>query len=214
MTHRLTHSGAHCVVALWQEAVAQYTAIAADLERVLPQGAGSALARQSGGEDALQALPAALSNLHSLLIHVAARLDRLHEHLADAKEAHLANLAAVRSISPDGSSCLYAGRVHTVSCSSQDGTASLVPLYFAGDWGRPPLALSLTGRHIRANTQVLTERFPGCFWGWRRHCFFSHHMNIIPHCLFKSLYILVQHVQSARPNVVTVVLAVVCAGRR
>ncbi|CAL8467152.1 g6688 [Coccomyxa elongata] len=77
----------------FQEAVAQYTTIAADLERVLPQGSG-APARRAGGEDALQALPAALSNLHSLLIHVAARLDRLYERLADAKEAHLAQLAA------------------------------------------------------------------------------------------------------------------------
>ncbi|BDA40534.1 probable nucleoporin p58/p45 [Coccomyxa sp. Obi] len=78
----------------FQEAVAQYTAIAADLERVLPQGSAAQARRAACGEDALQALPAALSNLHSLLIHVAARLDRLHERLADAKEAHLAQLAA------------------------------------------------------------------------------------------------------------------------
>ncbi len=93
------------LTALCQEAVAHYTAIAADLERVLPQGSG-APARSAGDEDALQALPAALSNLHSLLIHVAARLDRLHERLADAKEAHLAQLAAVRFIPLGGCLCL------------------------------------------------------------------------------------------------------------
>lgn len=92
--------------AVRQESVAQYAAIAADLERVLPAAGAPQQRRPPGGsgEDALQALPSALANLHDLLIHVAARLERLHERLADAKEAHLAELSAVRP------------RVYTVQC--------------------------------------------------------------------------------------------------
>ena len=81
---------------MWrQEGVAQYAAIAADLQRVLPASTAPTQ-QQPGAEDALQALPGALTNLHGLLMHVAARLDGLHERLADAKQAHLEQLAAVR----------------------------------------------------------------------------------------------------------------------
>ncbi|KAK9916411.1 hypothetical protein WJX75_002273 [Coccomyxa subellipsoidea] len=77
----------------FQEGVAQYAAIAADLQRVLPASTAPTQQRP-GAEDALQALPGALANLHGLLMHVAARLDSLHERLADAKQAHLIQLAA------------------------------------------------------------------------------------------------------------------------
>ena len=44
----------------------------------------------------LQALPTAISNLHDFLFNVAARLDSVHERIAEAKEAHLAERLAVR----------------------------------------------------------------------------------------------------------------------
>lgn len=85
----------HCRQCVRQETVAQYAAMVADLERSLPLST-SAPGRQPAAADVLQALPSALSNLHDFFIHVAARLERVHERLADAKEAYLAERAAVR----------------------------------------------------------------------------------------------------------------------
>ncbi len=91
-----------------QEGVAQYAAIAADLERVLPAASAPGRGRP-GGEDALAALPGALANLHGLLMHVAARLDGLHDRLADSKQAHLDQLAVVRR--PTGGCMASHGRL-------------------------------------------------------------------------------------------------------
>ena len=74
--------------------------MAADLEL----GAAGGACRAGGGRSAagegtrlgvLDALPAALSNLHGALFAAAARLEQLHDCVSDAKEAHLARLAAV-----------------------------------------------------------------------------------------------------------------------
>ena len=115
-----------------QEGVAQYAAIAADLERVLPAASATGRGRP-GGEDALAALPGALANLHGLLMHVAARLDGLHDGLADSKQAHLDQLAVVRR--PTGGCMaihgrlLYGGKgLHPSTCVSlQSERAVLCP---------------------------------------------------------------------------------------
>jgi hypothetical protein len=83
--------------AVVQETVSQYAAMVADLERTLPLS--SEPSNKAAGPDVLQALPSALSNLHEFFINVAARLDRVHEQLAEGKEAYLAELAAVRILS-------------------------------------------------------------------------------------------------------------------
>ncbi len=88
-----------------QESAAQYSALAAELERVLPAGgacgSGGAYTGNDDGEreNALDALPGALANAHATLLAVAAHVERAHERVADARAAHLARLAAVRAYS-------------------------------------------------------------------------------------------------------------------
>ena len=52
-------------------------------------------------QEALQALPASLSNLHAYLTFVAARIDRLAEAVASARDAFLAKRRQV-ALSPLG----------------------------------------------------------------------------------------------------------------
>ena len=81
----------------------QYKLLVSELEAVLPltplqlwadasgfAGNGSAVA------DPLRALPAAVQNLHDYLIHVAARLERLHEAVDRAKDVFLDAMRKVR----------------------------------------------------------------------------------------------------------------------
>ena len=91
-----------------QETVHQYKLLVSELEGVLPvtplqrwadaggTAAGSATA------DPLRILPAALQNLHDYFVHVAARLERLHEAVDRAKYMFL---AAKRKVDP-----LYTGK--------------------------------------------------------------------------------------------------------
>ncbi len=85
---RVSHSA--CAA---QEAVAQYGELAGELARLLP-GEDDAPRKRGGG--ALDALPAALGNLHDLLLGAAARLEALHERVAVAKDAFLEQRRAVR----------------------------------------------------------------------------------------------------------------------
>lgn len=78
-----------------QEAVAQYSELAADLERLLP---GEGIATSGGAGGVLDALPAALGNLHDLLLGTAARLEALHERVQTAKDAFLQRRLAVRAL--------------------------------------------------------------------------------------------------------------------
>ncbi len=85
-----------------QETVHQYKLLVSELEAVLPvsplqrwaDGGGSA--GNGSAADPLRALPAAVQNLHDYLIHVAARLERLHEAVDRAKDVFLAALRKVR----------------------------------------------------------------------------------------------------------------------
>ena len=75
----------------------QYQKLVAELEHVLPvRGAGGARA-QAAAADPLQSLPTALHNLHEFFTYVAARLERLHEAVTTAKDAHLATRRRVRN---------------------------------------------------------------------------------------------------------------------
>jgi hypothetical protein len=113
-----------------QETAAQYAATAAELERALPGGNG----RVSGGvaaggarERPLDALPAALSNAHDALLAVAAKLERLHGRVQDAKDAHLARLAAART-RPFCTICTYA---EWIDCS----WISQIRMFRTAEWG-------------------------------------------------------------------------------
>ena len=80
----------------------QYQRLVAELEHVLPvRGGGNG----RGAADPLQALPAALHNLHEFFTHVAARLERLHEAVTAAKDA---NLATRRRVRPPPPPCTWA----------------------------------------------------------------------------------------------------------
>ena len=86
-----------------QETVQQYKLLVSELEAVLPVSplqrwadAGGPAGNGSAG-DPLRALPAAVQNLHDYLIHVAARLERLHEAVDRAKDVFLAALRKVRA---------------------------------------------------------------------------------------------------------------------
>ena len=86
-----------------QETVQQYKLLVSELEAVLPVTPLQRWADASGpagngaAADPLRALPAAVQNLHDYLIHVAARLERLHEAVACAKDAFLDAMRKVRS---------------------------------------------------------------------------------------------------------------------
>ena len=68
---------------LLQELTAQCAA-------VVTQQLGMVEATTPQTQEAVQALPASLSNLHAYLTYVAARIDRLADHVASAREAFLA----------------------------------------------------------------------------------------------------------------------------
>ena len=79
-----------------QTNVAQYQAMVAELERLLP-GAGRAWGRQADEADTfLRTLPAALSNNHDLLYQTAARIDALHSRVSQAREQCLEDKRQVR----------------------------------------------------------------------------------------------------------------------
>ena len=66
-----------------QELAAQYTTVVTEQLGALQEGPGPV-------EDTLQALPASLSNLHDYLIFVAARIERLSDTVAAARDDFLA----------------------------------------------------------------------------------------------------------------------------
>ena len=81
----------------------QYKLLVSELEAVLPASPLQRWADAGGSAgngspaDPLRALPAAVQNLHDYLIHVAARLERLHEAVDRAKDVFL---AAMRKVCP------------------------------------------------------------------------------------------------------------------
>ena len=81
-----------------QTNVAQYQAMVAELERLLPRlGPGRAWSKQADEADSfLRTLPAALSNNHDLLYQTAARIDALHMRVSQAKEQYLEDKRQVR----------------------------------------------------------------------------------------------------------------------
>jgi hypothetical protein len=97
-----------------QETVQQYKLLVSELEAVLPvmplqRWADSGGTEMGGAEaDPLRVLPAALQNLHDYLIHVAARLERLHEAVDRAKGIVLAAMRKVdaRSLATDAHAIL------------------------------------------------------------------------------------------------------------
>lgn len=83
-------------IACAQETLRQYGAMAGGLEKGLALGGpGGQGGRRAGGWDPMTALPASVANVHDFIMHLAARLERLQERLSGAKEAFLADGAAV-----------------------------------------------------------------------------------------------------------------------
>ncbi|PSC72685.1 Hydroxyproline-rich glyco family [Micractinium conductrix] len=79
----------------------QHQAAVAELEAVLVGGAGQHLRRAAGSQpaDGLQALQGALTNVHDLLIHTAARLQALDDRVSAARDSHLARRRAAADFS-------------------------------------------------------------------------------------------------------------------
>lgn len=87
-----TSAKVHCILqSTTQETMEQYRALVAELEVLLPPQLGSRKQQQDGGKTpaALAALPVVLHNLHDFFNHVAARLEKLHDGVASAREAFL-----------------------------------------------------------------------------------------------------------------------------
>ena len=75
-----------------QETLRDTLKAVSDLERGLPLGAGG---RQLAAPDAAAALEATAANVYDFLMRVAASLSKAQERLGEAKDAFLADRAAV-----------------------------------------------------------------------------------------------------------------------
>ena len=102
----LYHSASHQLCfGRAQDTVHQYKLLVSELEAVLPvtplQRWADVGGTATGGAaaDPIRVLPAALQNLHDYFIHVAARLEHLHEAVDRAKEVFLAALRKVDALS-------------------------------------------------------------------------------------------------------------------
>ena len=105
-----------------QTNVVQYQAMVAELERLLPRlGAGRAWNKQANeADDFLRTLPAALSNIHDLLYHAAAKIDALHMRVSQAKEQYLEDKRQVRlPLALEHSGRLCAGMALPCACQCQ-----------------------------------------------------------------------------------------------
>jgi nucleoporin p58/p45 len=80
----------------------QYRGLVAELEALLPAQLSRKQQQQEedgegGASVALAALPVVLHNLHDFFNHVAARLEKLHDGVAAAKDAFLERRREVRA---------------------------------------------------------------------------------------------------------------------
>ena len=148
----------------------QYKLLVSELEAVLPvsplqrwaDGGGSA--GNGSAADALRALPAAVQNLHDYLIHVAARLERLHEAVDRAKDVFLAAMRQVGANSAVNQSLMHQADASDVGCTFRFGLSCLRLGLLSHSMLMEVTCIALALSRRSARSLAAARRVsPGCF---------------------------------------------------